>query len=540
MTPIIERAMPHLVVAPVVIPMLAAAVMLVLGEHRRPLKLVLGMISAVAGVLVSASLLAWVHARGAVAYLAGNWPAPYGIALAVDRLSAAMVLLTWVLGLCALVFSTARWHRAGVHFPALFQLQLMGLSGAFLTADVFNLFVFFEIVLAASYGLLLHGSGKSRVRASVHYVAMNLVASSLFLIGVAMIYGVTGTLNMAELAARLAGAAAANRHLIDAGASVLAVAFLIKAAAWPLNFWLVPAYSAATPPVEAVFVLLTKVGVYALVRLWTLLFAGGPLAGFGTNGLLAFGLITAALAALGMLASNRLAVQVSWGVIVSAGTLLAALGLGDELALGSALFYLVASVLATGGFFLLVDLIERWKAGETIVEAAPFLTATLEPDEVNLDDQEHPLVGTPFNLSTALLGLAFLACALLVSGLPPFPTFLGKLGMISAALAFDALGARSWIFVGVVLGCGLLALAALTRTGMRTFWSSGRREPQPVRAAEAVPVVALLVLCGVMTVAAGPAMRLARATAHSLYDPAQYVGAVLATKAYPPIGEGAP
>jgi multicomponent K+:H+ antiporter subunit D len=138
-----------------------------------------------------------------------------------------MLLLTWILGGCALVFGAARWHRAGVHFPALFQLQLMGLSGAFLTADIFNLFVFFEILLAASYGLLLHGSGEPRVRASVHYVAVNLAASSLFLIGASMIYGITGTLNMAELAARLSGAAVVNRHLIDAGASLLAVAFLI-------------------------------------------------------------------------------------------------------------------------------------------------------------------------------------------------------------------------------------------------------------------------------------------------------------------------
>ena len=538
MTALIERAMPHLVVAPVLIPMLAAAVMLVLAEHRRPLKLVLGLISAVAGVSVSAALFAWVHVHGPVAYLPGNWPPPYGIALAMDRFSALMVLLTWTLGLFALVFSTARWHRAGVHFPALFQLELMGLSGAFVTADVFNLFVFFEIVLAASYGLLLHGSGKSRVRASVRYVAMNLVASSLFLIGVSMIYGVTGTLNMAELAARLSGAAAANRHLIDTGTSILAVAFLIKAAAWPLNFWLVPAYSAATPPVAAVFALLTKVGVYALVRLSTLLFAGGPLAGFGSEGLFAFGLITAALAALGMLASNGLAVQVSWGVIVSAGTLLAALGLGDESALGSAIFYLVASVLATGAFFLLADLIERWKAGATIVEAAPFLTATLEADEVNLDDEEHPLVGTPINASTALLGLAFMACALLVSGLPPLPTFLGKLGMISAALAFDTLRPRPWIFVGVVLGCGLLALAALARTGIRTFWSSERREPPSVRAAEALSVVAILLLCGIMTVTAGPMMDVARATAHSLHDPAQYIRTVLAAEVHPSVEEG--
>src|SRR5690606_32732901 len=157
------------------------------------------------------------------------------------------------------------------------------------------------------------------------------------------------------------------------------------------------------PPVAAVFALLTKVGVYAIIRLWTLIFANGPLAGLGPNDLLVFGLITSTAAALGMVASNALATQLSWAVIVSSGTLLAALGLGDELALGGALFYLVASVLATSVFFLLADLIERWQAGATIVEEAPFLSPALEDREVNLDDDEQPLVGRPLNPSIALL-----------------------------------------------------------------------------------------------------------------------------------------
>jgi len=202
MTGAIRAAMPHLIVAPVLLPMLCAGLMIVLAEGRRPLKLIIGAVSTLLGVLISLALLVWVDSNGPATYLVGNWPVPYGITLAVDRLSAAMLLLTWSLGGAALLFGSARWHRVGVHFPALFQLQLMGLSGAFLTADIFNLFVFFEILLAASYGLLLHGAGASRVRASVRYVAVNVVASSIFLIGVSTIYGVTGTLNMAELAAR--------------------------------------------------------------------------------------------------------------------------------------------------------------------------------------------------------------------------------------------------------------------------------------------------------------------------------------------------
>ena len=533
-----SSVMPHLMVVPILLPMLTAGAMLLLGEGRRPAKLVLGMGSALAGLAVSVTLLVWVEGHGVVAYLPGNWPAPFGIALAVDRLSAGMLVLTWTLGTCALSFASARWHRAGVHFHPLFQLQLMGLSGAFLTADVFNLFVFFEIMLAASYGLLLHGSGRPRVKAGVHYVAVNLAASSLFLIGVAMIYGVTGTLNMAELSARLSEGPVANRHLVDAGAAILAVAFLAKAAAWPLNFWLVPAYAAATPPVAGLFAVLTKVGIYALVRLWTLMFAGGPLAGFGADGLLVFGVVTSVLAALGMLASHRMADQAAAGVMVSAGTMLAALGMGEEAVLGGAVYYLVGSTLASSTFFLLVDLIERWRRGATVVDEAPFLSATLEDQDVNLDDEEEPLVAVPFPASTALMALAFVACALLISGLPPLSTFVGKLGMLAAALGpredGGAVPFRSWLFVGVLLGSGLLTLVALTRTGIRTFWSQTQREPPRVRAAEGLPVVALLVAGAALTLAAAPAMEYARATARSLHDRRGYIDAVLGASVRPP------
>ncbi len=536
MNALLETLMPHLVVGPLVVPMLTAALMLLLGEGRRPLKVALALGSGLLGLGTSIALFAWVHRHGVVAYLPANWPAPFGIALAVDRLSAGMLVLTWSLGLGALTFASARWHRAGVHFHPLLQLELMGLSGAFITGDVFNLFVFFEILLAASYGLLLHGSGRPRVSASVHYVAMNLLASALFLIGASMIYGVTGTLNMAELSARLAEGAVANRGLIDGGAAILAVAFLMKAGAWPLNFWLVPAYASSTPPAAAIFAVLTKVGVYALVRLWTLMFAGGPLAGFGADGLLGFGLVTAVLAALGMLATQRLAHQAAAGIVVSAGTLLAALGLGEEAVLGNALFYLLGSALGSSVLFLLVDLIERWRAGATVVDEAPFLGPTLEDEDVNLDDEQEPLVALPFPASTALLGFAFLGCALLVCGLPPLSTFLGKLGMLSAALRLRADGevsARSWLFTAVLLSTSLISLLALTRTGIRTFWSSLQRQPPRVRAAEGLPVVALLCACAALTLAAGPVMDVAAAAARSLYDRQRYIDAVLGAPVKP-------
>ncbi|HET9596726.1 MAG TPA: proton-conducting transporter membrane subunit, partial [Anaeromyxobacteraceae bacterium] len=361
MSALVEQAMPHLVVAPVLVPMLAAALMLLAGEGRRSLEVVLGAAAMLAGLAASVALLAQVGARGPIVYVAGGWPAAFGIAVVADRLAALLLVLTWTLGPCALAFASARWHRAGVHFHPLLQLQLMGLSGAFLAGDVFNLFVFFEITLAASYGLVLHGSGRRRVQAGLHYLAVNLAASSLFLVGATMLYGVTGTLNLAALSQRAAHLAAADRALVHAAAAILGVAFLAKAAAWPLNFWLVPAYAAATAPAAAVFAILTKLGVYSIARVFTLLLAGDASAASGADALLALGAVTAALASLGMIGTQRLALQAGLSVIVSAGTLLGALGLQRAEVTGGALFYLVSSTLTASALFLVVDLVERWR-----------------------------------------------------------------------------------------------------------------------------------------------------------------------------------
>lgn len=531
MSALVERAMPHLVVAPILVPMLTAAVMLLMGEGRRTAKVVLGGAAMLAGLGASVALLSWVSARGTVVYVPGDWPAAFGIAVVADRLAALMLVLSWGLGLCALVFAAARWHRAGVLFHPLFQLQLMGLSGAFLAGDLFNLFVFFEILLAASYGLLLHGSGRARIGAGLHYVAINLAASSLFLVGTTMLYGMTGTLNMAALAQRVAQVAAGDRGLVHAAAAILAVAFLAKAAAWPLNFWLVPAYSAATAPVAGLFAILTKVGVYALLRMWTLLSSGDPTARSGADALLVFGTVTAVLAALGMVGAHRLAHQAALSVVVSAGTLLAALGLGRAAVTAGALFYLVSSTLAASALFLLIDLVERWRnSGATLGDEAPYLTPALDERDVNLDDDQEPLVGLPFPASTAFLGGAFLVCALLVAGLPPLPGFLGKLAMLSAALGGEggagAIPGRAWLLLALLLGTGLLALVAMTRTGIRTFWSSAGREGPRIRLAEGLPLVLLLATCLGLTVAAGPVSRYALDTARALHAPEAYAGAV--------------
>lgn len=542
MTALVAWCMPHLLVGPILVPMLTAAAMLLAGEGRLRVKVALGVASALAGLGVSVALLAWVNAHGPVTYVPGDWPARAGIAVVGDRLSALLLVLAWALAGCAVVFGAARWHRAGVHFHPLVQLELMGLSGAFLAGDLFNLFVFFEILLAASYGLLLHGAGRSRILAGLRYVAVNLAASVLFLVGATVLYGVTGTLNIAALSEHMARLPAQDRGLLHAGAAILAVAFLAKAAAWPINFWLVPAYAAATAPAAALFAILTKVGVYALLRTSALFAAGGAPAAPGGDVLLALGTATAALAALGMLGTHRLPHQAGLSVVVSAGTLLAALGLGLPEVTGGALFYLVSSVLSSGALFLLIDLVERWQnTGTTIEEPSPFLTPALERSEVNLDDEEEPLVGVPFPGSTVFLGLAFLACTLLAAGLPPLSSFVGKVLMLSGALGAGERGdvsGRAWLFLGVLLGTGFVTLVALTRAGIRTFWAGSRgAPPSQIRVAEGLPIVLLLGASLALTLGAGPVSRYAgeaaRALAHDHARPAAASGAARGSGATP-------
>lgn len=541
-----KAAMPHLIVVPILLPLATAALMLFVAERRRRLRASLGILSCFAGLAVAIALVAVVDERGAAAvgvYLPANWPAPFGIALAIDRLSATMLFVTAVIAPAALVYSVARWDRAGVYFHPLFQLQLMGLNGAFLTVDVFNLFVFFEILLAASYGLLLHGSGIVRVRAGLHYITVNLFASSLFLVGVALLYGAAGTLNLADFAARIPHIPPADRPLLHAGAAILAVAFLAKAAMWPLNFWLVPAYSAAGAPVAALFAILTKVGVYAILRIWTLFFgidAGGS-ALFGGTALSWIGMTTLVVAAIGMLAAHHPGRQAAWGVVLSSATLIAAIGFARPALTAGALFYLIGSTFALAAMFLLVELIDRARDVEPQVpfddaDPLPFSIEYFERSDSNLDEDESVLIGRIIPGALAFLGLAFILCALMITGLPPLSGFLGKFAMMSSALAPDpasatgpllAPGVASLTLVAVLIGTGFVSVVALSRAGIRYFWAPQERAAPRLKWIETAPIAVLLVLCALLTIRAEPVMRFALDTAQALHQPSAYIDAVL-------------
>jgi multicomponent K+:H+ antiporter subunit D len=555
--------MPHWLIAPVLLPLVAVGLMLLGGERGRVWRASINIVSCTLNLVVAIVLLRWVH-RGDVpgaigVYLPGNWDMPFGLVLAMDRLSALLVLLTAVIALAALLFSLARWHRAGVHFHPLFQIQLMGLNGAFLTADLFNLFVFFEILLAASYGLLLHGGGRERVRTGLHYIAFNLGASLLFLIGVAVLYGVTGTLNMADMARKLPLVPEADRALLQAGAAILALAFLGKAALWPLNFWLAPAYSAAGAPVAAYFALMTKVGVYAVLRLWTLLFpaADGGAAGFGfgegatfgTQALVWGGLATLVFGTLGMFGTQRLGRLAAFSLVVSSGTLLASFGFGRAALSGAALFYMLSSTLGVAAMFLLVELLERARQSPTegpLYEDAmpdgrpmPFVIGHEPAPGINLDDDQIALIGRPVPAALAFLGICFIASALVMAGLPPLAGFVSKVALISAMLmpvapgTMPAVPLEAWVLTGLLIVSGLLATVALSRAGIHSFWTSHDRAAPHLRAIEFLPVAGLLLAVALITLRADSVMRYTQAAVTSLYQPSQCVETVLATQPRP-------
>ncbi len=525
----------HLAIVPILLPLAAGALMLLFNERRHQLKAGINLTATLllaANALVLLAEAAGAPADAAVAevYLLADWEAPFGIVLVVDRLSAMMLVLVAALGLAALVFSLARWHRAGTYFHPLFQFLLMGLNGAFLTGDLFNLFVFFEVLLAASYGLALHGSGSLRVKAGLHYIAINLAASLVFLIGVALIYGVTGTLNMADLAARVPTVVGGDRVLLEVGAAVLGIAFLTKAGMWPLCFWLPTTYAAAAAPVAALFAVLSKVGIYALLRLWLLLFGAdaGASAYFGADWLLVGGLLTLGFGAVGMLASQDLARMAGYSVLVSSGTLLAAIGSGVPAATAPALYYMVSSTLAIAAFFLLIELIERGRRA-----GADILAVTLEAFGAADVEPEEDEAGMVIPATMALLGLSFLLCALLLAGLPPVSGFIAKFALLSALFNSGGLGADgsiavvAWVLLAALLLSGLAALIGMTRAGIRAFWVPVGNTVPRVRLIEMAPVAVLLALCVAITVRAGPVMAYMQDTAARLHAPALYVDDVL-------------
>ena len=520
-----------LIIAPIVLPLLVAALQLLVGEKSRRAVTVLSIVSCVSLVVMAAALLLSVSGEGALSavYRIGDWPARFGIVLVADRLSALMVLLSSVLALAVLPAALARWRHRGGHVQPLLQFLLVGLHGAFLTGDLFNLFVFFEVLLAASYGLALHGSGARRVSAGLHYIAVNLTASMLFLLGVSLIFGVTGTLNMAALAELIPTLPEHTGALLHAGAAILGVAFLIKTAMWPLGFWLPRTYAAASPAVAAMFALMTKVGIYVLLRLGLLLFGdgAGPSSHFGSSWMLWGGVATVLAGTIGMLGARDLAKLAGYNVVVSSGTLLGAIGLHVPAVTAGALAYLVISTLAVAALFLLAGVLvpEGEEEADDNLLLEPYEQAghTSVVEDLYAHEDESRVVVTP---SVAMLGLGFLACAVLLAGLPPLSGFLAKLALL-APMPGAAATSGTMVLFAVIIAAGLCTVIAMARAGIHVFWADPARKFPKVRAGETLSILILLGLCLMLAVWVGTPLRYLQATARQLHAPAAYVERVL-------------
>jgi multicomponent K+:H+ antiporter subunit D len=494
----------HAVAVPVLLPAACAVLMLLAGEERIRLQRAVAVL-ACAGLAVVALGALGHSASGAITvYRVGDWPAPFGIALVLDRLAALMLGITAVVAAAALAAAMTGadpWDRRGRFFHPLFQFQLMGLNGAFLTGDLFNLFVFFEVLLVASYCLLLHGRGAERLRAGFHYVAVNVAASALFLLAIAALYAVTGTLNLADLALAVPRLGEANVPIARAAALVLLAVFAVKAAVFPLYLWLPRAYAAAGPPVAALFAIMTKVGVYAILRVHGLVF--GPDAGgaalIAGPWLLAGAVATVVLGAVGAFAATGLARMAGYLTIASVGTLLVGVAVFSPASVGAALYYLAHSTFALAALFLLVAPIAAQRGGDGF---AP-----------------HPPVAQP-----AALGAALGVAAVSIAGLPPFAGFVGKLGLLQATAGLPA----APVLWAALLGAGLAATIALARAGSALFWKTAGGAPGAgATAASLAPIAGLLAVGVALAVFAAPVKRYTDATARQLADWRLYAPAVL-------------
>ncbi len=491
-----------LVVAPLVLGLVGSGLCAVFWW--RPLaQTIIGFATTIAMTVTAAMLFARVLAGGPQVMAMGNWPAPFGIVFAADTLGAGMALLTALVGVLTLIYSmgdqSEDFRRAG--YTPLLLAMLAGVTGAFLTGDIFNLYVWFEVLLIGSFGLLVLGGRKDQLEGALKYAVLNLLATTIFLIATGLLYGLVGTLNMADIAVKVA--AVENRGLVNAIAALYLMAFGMKAAAFPLFFWLPASYHTPQPGVSAIFGgLLTKVGVYALIRTFTLIF---PLDGGIFNDLFMWiAAATILFGGMGALVQTDLRRLVAFTVVGGIGYMLVGLALTTHAALSGGLFYMLHSVLISTGLFMAVGVAGRiGGAFDTSVLAGIYRA-------------------TPAFAAIFLLG------AFVVSGIPPLSGFWPKVVLVQASIA----AGQPWLAAAVLTG-GFLTLLAVSKAFALAFWRDSEA-PLPVpetspRAFASLmgPTAVIIVMAAMLGMFAEPAARIASAAAEELLRPAAYVAAVL-------------
>ena len=493
--------MSHWIIAPVVLPAMVAGLMVIAMRGDLLLQRVASTATILALNAIAVALLWSATTHRAEAYFLGDWPAPFGIVLVLDRLSALMVALLSVLALVVVLYAiSSDWDRKGAHFHPLLQFLLLGIGGAFLTGDAFNLFVFFEVLLIASSGRMVHAGGGARTRAGIQYVAFNLIGSAHVLFALALIYGVTGTLNMADLAVKLPTLPEGDFALIRVAAVMLFMVFAIKGALVPLQFWLPGTYANAPGVVAAMFAVMTKIGAYAVLRFGTLVFPASLLAtgNLLSTLLLPAGLITVLVGAVGVLGANTLPRLAAFGGIASMGTAFVAISAFTPQTTVAALYYILHSTLATAAMFLVADLVTRRRA------------------HARLDEATGPIA------QSGLIASLYLAVAVAMAGMPPLSGFIGKL------LILDAFRDQAALVWTVILVSSFLMMLGFARAGSALFWKPASDTPPPQHPAEGLAFTATLGLIAglaLLTVLAGPITDWLSGTAEALQRPTGYIEA---------------
>jgi multicomponent Na+:H+ antiporter subunit D len=487
-----------LLTLPILLPLVGAA-LTILGGRSRPFQRAVALATLTAALGLAVALLVEVDRNGPVATQAGGWPAPLGITLVADRFSAIMLVVAALMLLTVAVYAIGQpgAERDHVGFQSVYLVLAAGVAATFLTGDLFSLFVAIEMMLTASYVLITLGGRLEQVRAGMTYVVISLLASILFVTLLAAVYAATGTVNMAQLAGRIADLPPGLRSGL---AVLMLVVFGIKAALVPFAFWLPDSYPTAPSPVTAIFAgLLTKVGVYAIIRTQTLLF---PASTRPTTLLLVLASVTMVVGVVGALAQADVRRILSFQIVSHIGFMVMGLGLFTVAGLAAAVLYTVHHIVAKTGLFLTGGLIEHAGGSSRLGRLGGMVR------------------------TAPVLALLFLVPALSLVGIPPLSGFVAKFALE------DAAAARSdYVVMGVALVVSLLTLYSLTKVWTGVFWGppagATPREPLGGPVLMIAPTAVLAALTLVIGLAAGPLYDLSLRTAADLLDPHAYVTAVL-------------
>lgn len=494
--------MKTLIVLPIIIPLFAAALCFLVWPWRQAQRWI-GVVGSAALLVSAIALFCEVNTKGIQVTSVGNWPIPFGIVFAADLFGAIMLVLGAIMGFAVSIYSLVAMDqkRESFGYYPLFQILMMGVSGAFLTGDIFNLYVWFEVLLMASFVLLSLGGERGQIEGAIKYVALNLVSSALFLAAVGILYGTVGTLNFADLAVVLRHYP--NQGLITTLAMLFIVAFGIKAASFPFFFWLPASYHTPPVPVSAIFAgLLTKVGVYALIRVFTLLFRGDT--GYTHEIILVLSGLTMLTGIFGAVTQNDMRRILSFHIVSQIGYMLMGLGLFTKLALAGSVFYIIHHIVVKTNLFLVSGVVEK-------------IYGTTDLKKLGGLYRSHPW-----------LSILFLISALSLAGIPPLSGFFAKLVLVQSGLEIERYG-----IVAIALGVGLLTLFSMTKIWNEVFW---KNPPEPISAHSfslagwMLPVIVLASITVSVGVLAGPIFDLTMRTAEQLMNQEIYVSAVLGAR----------